>query len=168
MIAGFVDGRGRAYDVGFRTLRLPLTDEEGLLVTGPGEAVRFQEAATVSMDLLGAKPALFLRPVRGEVIATGTRVVFLASPGLPRREPFAFFNVSLALHPSAIEHFFMVQGGREFVQFGKGDLETMSRSGATMEGILRGPAPGKPGEVARHRIRIEPRSAGERAIAALG
>ena len=168
MIAGFVDGRGRAYDVGFRTLRLSLTEAEGMLVTAPGEEVRFQEAATVSMDLLGPRPVPFLRPVRGELIATRMRVVFLASPELPRKEPFTFFNVALPLHPSAIEHFFTVQGGREFVQFAKDDLETTSGSGAAMEGVLRGPAPGKPGEVARYRIWIEPRSAGGGALAALG
>jgi len=168
MIAGFVDGRGRAYDVGFRTLKLFLTDGEGLLATGPGEEVRLQEAATVSMDLLGPKPVSFLRPVRGELTGTGTRVVFLAAPGLPRTEPFAFFNVALALHPSAIEHFFTVQGGREFVQFGKDDIEASSASGPAIEAVLRGPAPGKPAEGARYRVRIEPRSAGERALAALG
>jgi len=33
MLAGFVDGRGRAYDIGFRTLRFSLTDADGLLAT---------------------------------------------------------------------------------------------------------------------------------------
>ncbi len=168
MIAGFVDGRGRAYDVGFRTLRLSLTDGEGLLLTGPGEEIRVQEAVTVSVDLLSPKPVPFLRPVRGELTATRARVVFLAAPGLPRTEPYSFFNVSLPLHPSAIEHFFTVQGGREFVQFAKEDVESTSPSGAATEVVLRGPAPGEPGEVARYRARIEPRSAGERAVAALG
>ena len=167
MIMGFVDGRGRAYDVGFRTLRLSLTDGEGVLLTGPGEEVRVQQAATVSVDLIGPKPVPFLRPVPGELIATRARVVFLAGPGLARTEPFTFFNVSLPLHPSAIEHFFTAQGGREFVQFGKEDVESTARAGAALDVVLRGPAPGEPGEVARYRARIEPRSASEQALAAL-
>ena len=55
MIMGFVDGRGRAYDVGFRTLRLSLTDGEGVLLAGPGEDVRVQQGATVSVDLMAPK-----------------------------------------------------------------------------------------------------------------
>src|SRR5207247_5537344 len=129
MIMGFVDGRGRAYDVGFRTLRLSLTDGEGVLLAGPGEDGRAQQGATVSVDLLAPKPVPFLRPVLGELTATRARVVFLAAPELARKEPFTFFNVSLPLHPSAIEHFFTVQGGREFVQFGKEDIESTTRAG---------------------------------------
>ena len=55
MIAGFVDGRGRAYDVSFRTLKLSLTDGEGMLLTGPGEKVQVQVATSLSMDLVGPK-----------------------------------------------------------------------------------------------------------------
>ena len=168
MIAGFVDARGRAYDVGFRTLRLSLTDEEGLLATGAGEQIAVQEEATVSMSLLEPKPVPFLMPVRGEVISTGVRVVFLATPGLPRTAPFTVFNVSLPLHPSAIEHFFTVQGGREFVQLEKGDVESSTSSGRAMEVTLRGPRPGKAAESARYALRIEPRSVAEKAFAALG
>lgn len=168
MIAGFVDGRGRAYGVDFRTLRLSLTDGEGMLLTGPGEAVRVQVGASLSMDIAGPKSVPFLRQVRGEFTATTARVVFLAAPGLPRTEPYTFLNVALPLHPSAIEHFFTVQGGREFVQFGKEDVESSASAGAALELVLKGPAPGRPAEVARYRARIEPRSAGEHALAALG
>lgn len=167
MIAGFVDGRGRAYDVGFRTLRLSLTDLEGMLLTGPGEAVRLQAGASLSMEIVGPKPVPFLRQVRGELIATSARAVFLAAPGLPRTEPYTFFNVALPLHPSAIEHFFTVQGGREFVQFVKEDVESSAPSGEAIDVVLKGPAPGRPGDVARYRARIEPPSAGEQALAAL-
>ena len=167
MIAGFVDARGRAYDVGFRTLRLSLTDAEGFLVLAAGEEIRLQEEATASLDLLGPKPVPFLRPVRGEVTATGARVVFLAVPGLPRKEPFTFFNVSLALHPSAIEHFFTVQGGREFVQFAREDVGS-STPGPAMEVVLRGQRPGAPTEPARYRMRIEPGPVGAGALASLG
>jgi hypothetical protein len=148
-------------------LRLSLTDTEGVLATSAGEEVRTQEGATVSLDLLDPKPVPFLRQVRGELTATTKRVVFLAASGLPRSGPFTFFNISLALHASAIEHFFTVQGGREFVQFEKGEVETWKPSGPAVEVVLRGPAPGKPAEAARYRMRIEPRSAGERALAAL-
>jgi len=167
MIAGFVDARGRAYDVGFRTLRLFLTDEEGMLATSAGEKIALQEDATVSMSLLEPKSIPFLMPVRGEVISPGVRVVFLATPGLPRTAPFTFFNVSLSLHPSAIEHFFTVQGGREFVQFEKGDVESSSSSGPAMDVTLRGSRPGKLAESARYLLRIEPRSVGEKALATL-
>ena len=167
MIAGFVDARGRAYDVGFRTLRLFLTDEEGILATSAGEQIAVQEEATVSISLLERKPVPFLMPVRGEVISTGVRIVFLGAPGLARTAPFTFFNVSLPLHPSAIEHFFTVQGGREFAQFEKSDVESSSSLGTAMEATLRGPRPGKAEEWAHYLLRIEPRSVGERALATL-
>ena len=167
MIAGFVDGRGRAYGVSFRTLKLSLTDGEGMLLTGPGEKVQVQVATSLSMDLVGPKSVVFLTQVRGEFTATSSRVVFLAASGLPRAEPFTFFNVALPLHPSAIEHFFTAQGGREFVQFTREDVESPAPEGTGFRIVLKGPAPGKPGEVARYRARIEPRSAGEQVLAAL-
>lgn len=167
MIAGFVDGRGRAYDAGFRTLRLSLTDGEGTLLTAAGEGVRFQSAATLSLEIAGPKPVPFLRAVGGELTATSARGVFIAASELPRTKPFTFFNVALPLHPSAIEHFFTVQGGREFVQFTKEDVESTAPVGGALDLVLRGPAPGKPGETARFRARVEPRSAGEQALTAL-
>jgi hypothetical protein len=168
MLAGFVDGRGRAYDVGFRTLRLSLTDEEGVLLTEAGEKARVQGRATVSVDLLDSKAIPLLLPVAGDLTATERRVVFLAAAGVPRKEPFTFFNVSLGLHPTAIEHFFTVQGGREFLQFTKEDVESSSPAGGATVVVLRGSRPGKPAEAARYRARIEPRTFAERALAALG
>src|SRR3989442_9469754 len=123
MLVGFVDGRGRAYDMGFRTLRFSLTDEEGLLATLAGETVRAQGAATASMDMMDAKQVPLLLPVRGDVTATGRRAVFLAGTRLPPAGPFTFYNVSLALHKSAVEHFFTSEGGREVVLFEKADIE---------------------------------------------
>src|SRR6266545_6139021 len=107
MLAGFVDGRGRAYDIGFRTLRFSLTDADGLLATVSDEEVRVQGAAIASIDLMEAKPIPLLLPVRGELTATGRRVVFLATPGLQRPDTLTFYNVSLSLHRTAIEHFFI-------------------------------------------------------------
>ena len=167
MRAGFVDGRGRAYDIGFRTLRLSLTDDEGMLVTGAGENVIVQERATASMDILGPKAISLLLPTIGELVATRARVVFLAAAGIPRKEPFTRFNVSIGLHPSAIEHFFAAQGGREFVQFAKEDIESSSTAGSGMEIVVRGLRPGAPSESARFRIRLEPRAAAQRALATL-
>src|SRR5881397_2114055 len=117
MLAGFVDGRGRAYDIGFRTLRLSLTDEDGQLALSAGEEARVQSAASASMDLMDAKPIPLLLPVRGDLTATAARIVFLAASGLPRSVPYTFYNVALGLHESAVQHFFTAQGGREFVQF---------------------------------------------------
>ncbi|HEY4704347.1 MAG TPA: hypothetical protein VII27_01240 [Thermoplasmata archaeon] len=167
MLAGFVDGRGRAYDIGFRTLRSSLVDADGLLVLGADEGVRAQAAATASMEILDPKPLRLLLPVTGEITATGMRVVFLAAAGLPRKEPFTFYNVALGLHPSAVEHFFTVQGGREFVQFGKADVESSGASGRALEVLVRGPRAGRPTETARYSLRVEPRAAAEEALTAL-
>ena len=167
MLAGFVDGRGRAYDIGFRTLRSSLVDADGLLVLGAGEGVRAQAEATASMEILDPKPLRLLLPVTGEITATGMRVVFLAAAGLPRKEPFTFYNVALGLHPSAVEHFFTVQGGREFVQFGRADVESSRASGGTLEVVVRGPRAGRPTETAGYRLRVEPRGVAEEALASL-
>ncbi len=167
MLTGFVDGRGRAYDIGFRTLRFSLIDEDGLVALEAGEEVRAQGAATVSMDLVDPKPLRLLLPVAGEITATSRRFVFLAAAGLPRKDPSTFFNVALSLHPSAVEHFFTVQGGREFVQFAKADVESTRSSGGALEVVVRGPRAGRPTETARYRLRIEPRAAAEEALAAL-
>ena len=167
MLAGFVDGRGRAYDIGFRTLRLYLTDAEGVLATGPGESVVVQGRATVSMELLDPKPVPLLLPLPSELAATRQRVVAIASPGVLRRQPPTFFNVSLGLHPSALEHFFTVEGGREFAQFAKADVESSAASGSAATLVLRGPRPGAPSESVRYRMRIEPRSLADQALAAL-
>jgi len=167
MLAGFVDGRGRAYDVSFRTLRLSLTDEDGMIATEPAEKVVVQGSATISVDLLDSKPIPFLLPLKGELTGTATRVIFLAAAGLARKDPFTLFNISHGLHPSAIEHFFTAQGGREFVQFKKDDVESSTGARAALEIVLRGPRPGKSNETARYRVHIEPRSVGERALGAL-
>ncbi len=167
MLAGFVDGRGRAYDIGFRTLRSSLVDADGLLVLGAGEEVRTQAAATVSMDLLDPKPLRLLLPVPGELTGTGRRVVFLARASLPRKAPFTFYNVALGLHSSAVEHFFTVQGGREFVQFGRADVESSGATGVALEVLVRGPRAGRPTETAGYRLRVEPREAAEEALAVL-
>ncbi len=166
MLAGFVDGRGRAYDIGFRTLRSSLVDADGLLVLEAGEEVRAQAAATASMDLLDPKPLRLLLPVAGEIAGTGRRVVFLAGADLPRKVPFTFYNVAVRLHPSALEHFFTVQGGREFVQFGRTDVESSGAFGGGVEVVVRGPRAGRSTETARYRLRVEPRAAGEEALAA--
>src|SRR6266511_1203933 len=167
MLAGFVDGRGRAYDIGFRTLRLSLTDEDGLLAMSAGEEVRVHGAATASMDLMGPKSIPLLLPVRGELTATPIRVVFLAASGVSRPDPYTFYNVALGLHKSALEHFFTVQGGREFIQFGKADVEGSSAAGSAFEIVLRGPRPGAPAETVRYRLRLEPRSLADEALRAL-
>src|SRR2546425_916610 len=168
MLAGFVDGRGRASDIGFRTLRFSLTDSEGFLAMMAGEEVRAQGGAIASMDLIEAKPLPLLKPVRGDLISTPRRVVFLAAAGLQRAEPFTFFNVSFGLQKTAGEHFFTVQGGREFVQFEKGDIESSSRAGPSLELVLRGARPGAPKEMARYRLRIEPESVAREAVDGLG
>ncbi len=167
MLAGFVDGRGRAYDIGFRTLRSSLLDADGMLALGEAEAVRAQAAATASMDLLDPQPMRLLLPVAGEVLTTGRRCVFLAAAGLPRTPPFTFYNVALGLHPDAIEHFFAAQGGREFVQFARPDVESSAPSGGALAIVLRGPRAGRPTETARYRLRLEPRSAADAAFSAL-
>lgn len=167
MLAGFVDGRGRAYDIGFRTLRFSLVDEDGLLVTAPGEAISVQESASASMDLLEPQSVPLLRPSKGELIATLHRIVFIVAKGFPRKDPFTFFNVGLSLHPSAIEHFFLAQGGREFVLLEKADIITFKPQGARLAVEMRGPAPGTPSETARFLLRIEPRGAAEAALSAL-
>ncbi len=168
MLAWFVDARGRAYDVGFRTLRFSLVDEEGLLALEAGEEVRVQGAAIASADLMDPKEMRFLLPARGEVAATPRRVVFLAAPGLPRKDPYTLFNVSLALQGTAVEHFFTAQGGREFLQFSGADVESRAGSGPALDVVVRGPRPGRSTETARYRVRLEPRSVGEEALAALG
>ncbi len=167
MLAGFVDGRGRAYDVGFRTLRFSLIGEDGLLETAAGEEVRSQGAATAAADLIEPRAMPFLLPVPGELTATPRRVVFLAAPGLERRDTVTFFNVSLSLQRTAVEHFFTAQAGREFLQFERADVESTWPSGPAFEAVLRGPHPGRSAETARYRLRLEPRSAAEEALAAL-
>ncbi|OGS50999.1 MAG: hypothetical protein A3K65_01900 [Euryarchaeota archaeon RBG_16_68_12] len=167
MLAGFVDGRGRAYDVGFRTLRFSLVGEDGLLETAAGEEVRSQGAATAAADLIEPRAMPFLLLVRGELTATARRVVFLAAAGLDRRDPVTFFNVGLSLQRTAVEHFFTAQAGREFLQFEKADVESTWPSGPALEAVLRGPRPGRAAETARYRLRLEPRRAAEEALAAL-
>jgi len=167
MLLGFVDGRGRAYDVSFRTLRLSLTDEDGVIATEPPEKVTVQGSATVSVDLIDSKRIAFLHSLNGELTATGTRIIFLATAGLARKAPFTFFNVSLSLQLTAIEHFFTAQGGREFLQFRKEDIESSTGERAALDIVIRGPRPGKINEASRYRVRVEPRALGERALNAL-
>ena len=168
MLAGFVDGRGRAYDIGFRTLRLSLTDEEGVLALTAGEEVVAQGAATAAMEVLDPKPLPLLLPAPGEVVGTRRRAVFLATAGGPRPAALTFYNVSLSLHRTALEHFFTAQGGREFVQFEASDVEQSSPSGLALELLLHGPRPGAPKETSRFRLRIEPAAMAREALSALG
>jgi hypothetical protein len=167
MLAGFVDARGRAYDVGFRTLRFSLVDGEGLLATAAGEDVRAQGGVTAAIDLVDPKAIPFLFPLRGELTATARRAVFLAGSDVPRKDPFTLFNVSLSLPRSAVEHFFTAQGGREFVQFERADVESSAPSGPALVLVVRGPRPGRPAETVRYRIRFEPRSVAGDALRAL-
>ena len=167
MLAGFVDGRGRAYDIGFRTLRFSLVDEDGLLNTLPDESIAAQAMATVAMDLLEPRAMPFLIPTQAELLGTPRRIIIIAAKGLRRSEPFTFFRVALNLHPDAVRHFFVAQGGREYVVVEKADIVSSTRPRNRLEIDTRGPAPGKPSETARYRIRIEPGSVGEDALQAL-
>ena len=167
MLVGFVDGRGRAYDIGFRTLRFSLLDDEGLFLTGPSESVAVQAPAVASMDLVEPRSIPLLAPTHGELLGTDRRVVFLAAKGLPRKQPYTFYNISLSLHSTAVQHFFTAQGGREFVLFETPDLTAARPKGNAVEIDLRGPVPATGAGVGTYRLRIEPRSVVDEALQAL-
>src|SRR5207247_10140486 len=110
----------------------PRTAGAGGLAPTAGEEVGAQRAATAAMEVLEPKPLPLLRPAPGEVVGTRRRAVFLATAGGRRPAALTFYNVSLSLHRTALEHFFTAQGGREVVQFEASAVERSWLSGCAL------------------------------------
>ena len=165
MLAGFVDGRGRKYDLNFRTLRTRMLDEDGMLVVGEGDHVQSRAPCEAEASVrLGEKSLAFLLRCPGDVTATSRRYVFLVGLRAPRPQgQLTLLNVKLPIHPTAIASFFAEQGGREYLEFTRDDVVVAreARSGVAVE--LRGPAPGRADEAVAYLATFDP-AAGVREV----
>ena len=161
MLAGFVDGRGRKYDLNFRTLRTRLLDEEGQILLAEGEALgaRATCEAEASVRFAG-KSFPFLLRAPGELTTTARRFVFVVAPNAQRPAgQVSLLNVKLPLHADAIESFFHEQGGLEYIEIGIDDVIVAREMRGGIEVEVRGPAPGRPNETATYLATFSPATA---------
>ena len=166
MLAGFVDGRGRKYDLNFRTLRVRLVDDAGEIVLADGESATARVACEAEASVrLESKSLPFLLRAPGELTATSRRFVFVVAADAPRPAgQIALLNVKLPLHPDAISGFFQDQGGREYLEFSAADVITSRGGPRGIEVELHGPSPGKPEEKATYVAIFSPGSAAREAL----
>lgn len=161
MLAGFVDGRGRKYDLNFRTLRIRLVDDEGDVALAEGEVPTSSASCEAEASVrLGPKSVPFLLRCPGELTATSRRFVFVVAREAQRPAgQVSLLNVKLPLHPDAIESFFHDQGGREYLEFSAADIVTAKDVRGGIELEVRGPAPGRPEEGATYIATFSPAGA---------
>lgn len=169
MLAGFVDRRGRMYDVNFRTLRTRLLDEGGNLMLREGEVSESEATcegeATVT---LGSRTVPFLLRSAGGLTQTTHRFVFIVGERAERPpEQLTRFNVKLPLHPDAMSSFFRDQGGREFLEFEAGDVVAAREDRRAISVGLRGPSPLRVGEAAEYTAIFSPAGAARHALGTL-
>ncbi len=160
MLAGFVDRRGRKYDVNFRTLRVRLLDEAGRVVTAEGEAIEVQTTCEAEATIrFGDRSVQFLLRAPGELTRTSARYVYVVAEDAPRPPDVpSLLNVKLPLHPSAIASFFREQVGREYLEFTPGDVVAAREGRRGVEVEIGGPSPGRVGEKARYVATFTPAS----------
>jgi len=148
MLAGFVDGRGRKYDLNFRTLRTRLVDEAGEIVLADGESATARVACEAEASVrFESKSLPFLLRAPGQLTATSRRFVFVVGPGARRPTgQVSLLNVKLPLHPEAISAFFLEQDGREYLEFSPAEVMAARDGRAGVEVEFHGPSPGRPEE----------------------
>lgn len=158
MLMGFLDARGRAYDLTFRTTKLRLLDSEGGLELGPGESFRGERPTTASLRLnQDSRWALVLRPVPGTVLRTSQRIVFLGDTGLSREDQHVtFFNVQIPILESAVRHLFVGEAGREFVAVAAAEVAATAVEGDAFVVTVQAPDITRPVKAAEYRLELRP------------
>jgi hypothetical protein len=169
VLLGFLDGRGRAYDLTFRTLKRRLRDESGAWDLEPGEALAGGVPLEAALFLESPRPRLLLRPTTGSAAASARRLVFVAGEGVLRttEEPTAF-NVAVHVPPTAVDHLFRGSGGREVLEVRREDIRRAVASRADLALDLEATWVGGGKEPARFRLVLRPRPAAEEAVEPLG
>lgn len=128
---GYVDGQGRAYRTDFRSYLFRLLDSDGAINLTEGEKI-IMEVQLASVILLPEENSkLMLSQVRGSVMKSNERLVFLALENLSRSHSrLSYLNIPPSGIPAtAVEQFFLEKGGREFWEIDVSEAVRKSRIG---------------------------------------
>lgn len=133
MLLGFLDGQGRAYDLTFGTLKRRVKDAEGNWELEAGESLSAGISVECALFLQTPRPHLILRPTSGTVCASAKRLVFLAANDVERtsEEPTRF-NVAIHAPPTAVDHLFRAQDGRELLEIRREEIRGSMESRAEL------------------------------------
>lgn len=126
MHLGFVDGKGRTYDLSFRTTKRRLWDADGDWVLEPGEKLSAPHPLEASVVLEGNPPRLLMRPTTGTARSSERRLVFLAGDDVERSpEDPTTFQVAIHVPPTAVDHLLREAGGREVLEVRREDIRAL-------------------------------------------
>ncbi|HEV8594875.1 MAG TPA: hypothetical protein VGR51_05025 [Thermoplasmata archaeon] len=145
MLLGFLDGRGRAYDLNFRTLKRRLADADGTWEMEPGEAFGAEVPLEAAVFLEMPRPHLLMRPTSGTVRASGRRLLFVAEAVERTEEQPTAFNVAIHVPRTAVDFLLRESGGREVLEVRaeefRGTVDARSELTLKAEGAWVGGAP---------------------------
>lgn len=167
MLLGFLDGRGRAYDLSFRTTKLRMLDADGELELRTGETVRGEGRLEASLLLeRGDRWAVLLRPVPGTLVRTSERIVFLGDSDLARKDPrTTFFNVQLPVSVTAVRHLLEAESGREFLAVPLEEVAARSRTADALVVTVDATDVTRPSNRAAYRLELRPAADAEDVLA---
>ncbi len=162
MLLGFLDGRGRAYDLNFRTLKRRLKDAEGNWELEEGETLGGAVSVEAALFLETPRAHLLLRPTGGAAYASDRRLVFVASAVERTPDEPTAFNVAIHVPPTAVEFLFRASEGREVVEVRRPEIRETTESGGEL--ALKAEAPWVNGAPAGFRLILRPLAAARDAV----
>ncbi len=169
VLIGFLDGQGRAYDLSFRTLKRRVRDAEGAWTMEPGESFGGDASLEMTMFLQTERTHLLMRPTRGTLRASAQRFLFLAGDAVARtpEEPTAF-HVAIHVPPTAVDHLFREESGREIVEVRREEVRAVTESRAELTLRVEAPWVGGGNEPVTFQVVLAPNRTARAALAPLG